>query len=77
MVTFKRNDVIEREGKKWQCIVCDDIHACFARYERISHDQEHTDHSEIFLTINNAPQHFEFKMLSTELLGNIGSEGLN
>ena len=59
--TFKKNDVIIREGKKWQCIVCDDVHACFARYTRISPDQEQTDFNEIFLTINNAEQHFDFE----------------
>lgn len=60
VVTFKKNDIIIREGKKWQCIVCDYAYACFARYKRVDVDQEHTDFNEIFLTINNGAQHFEF-----------------
>jgi hypothetical protein len=59
--TFKKNDVIIREGKKWQCVVCDEAYACFAGYTRVSPDQEHTDFNEVFLTINNAEQHFEFE----------------
>jgi len=59
--TFKKNDVIIREGKKWQCIVCDDVHACFARFIQISPDHTQTDFNEVFLTINNAEQHFDYE----------------
>lgn len=68
--TFKKNDIILAGKKKYQCIVCDKLHAGFARYTQITPDRIEIDYNEAFIVPNGIEQHFDFEMVNP----NVGNE---
>lgn len=69
-ITFKKDDIIKRDKKKWQCIVCDKYHAGFAKYTQLTPDRVEIDFNEVFIVPNGIEQHFDFEII----MPNLGNE---
>lgn len=66
MAIFKKGDIIERNNKKYLCVLCDDINVAFCLVTFYNNGSRETSWTDSFVASNNEPTHINYK-----LIGNI------